>query len=428
MREFMRQVKTLIVGAGISGLTYANFCKDDFLIVEKENTPGGLCKSYFADNGRYVWDCAGHFFHFADKRIKHFFEERVSQEELVFRKKNTKIFYKNALIDYPFQSHIHQLPKEELIDCLYDLFNKKEKVEYENFCDMLYGKFGRSITEKFLRPYNEKLYACDLNILDADAMGRFFPYVDAIDIVKSFKENNAATYNEYFEYPKRGAVTFINALKEGIDESKILLNCSLMEVDVKEHLAFAGDQIIKYDRLINTAALKPFLSLKGMEEFSDLVSELHSNTVLVFNMGFNKKSKIDNIHWIYFPEKNLNFYRVGFYDNILEEDRLSIYVEIGFNSEERIDIPLQLKKTQEGLKKCEIITDHKLISYNSVIIPNAYVHITAKSKKMVEEIRKQMGKNDIHTIGRYGTWTYCSIEDCMMQAIKLANNLNKTNG
>lgn len=38
---------------------------------------------------------------------------------------------------------------------------------------MLYCKFGRSIAEKFLIPYNKKLYACDLDKLDKDAMGRF---------------------------------------------------------------------------------------------------------------------------------------------------------------------------------------------------------------------------------------------------------------
>ncbi len=423
----MRQIKTLIIGAGISGLTYANFCKEDLLIIEKEPVPGGLCKSFYADAGRYVWDCAGHFFHFSDKRIKHFFEKKIREEDLVFCKKNTKIYYNNNLIDYPFQSNIHQLPKEELIDCLYDLFNKDEEngggEEYKSFCEMLYGKFGRSITEKFLRPYNEKLYACDLNILDTDAMGRFFPYVSPIDIIKNFKKKNTITYNEYFEYPKKGAVTFINALKEGIEDKKIILNCALKELDIKKHLAFAGEEVIRYDKLISSIPLNNFLSLKGMEKFSNILPELHSNTVLVFNMGFNKKSAIDNIHWIYFPDKSINFYRVGFYDNILGTDKLSIYVEIGFERMDKIDIPLQLDKTMDGLRKCGIITDHKLISYNTVLIPNAYVHITSKSKKLVEEIEKKMELEDIYIMGRYGSWRYCSIEDCMLQAIELSKRL-----
>ena len=52
-------------------------------------------------------------------------------------------------------------------------------ISYAVFC-LKKGKFGKSITEMFLKPYNEKLYACDLTKLDKDAMGRFFPYADII--------------------------------------------------------------------------------------------------------------------------------------------------------------------------------------------------------------------------------------------------------
>jgi protoporphyrinogen oxidase len=43
----MRKVESLIVGAGISGLTYANFCGEDYLIAEKADVPGGLCRTFY---------------------------------------------------------------------------------------------------------------------------------------------------------------------------------------------------------------------------------------------------------------------------------------------------------------------------------------------------------------------------------------------
>ena len=36
------QVKHLVIGAGISGLTFANYCGEDYLIVEKENEVGKI--------------------------------------------------------------------------------------------------------------------------------------------------------------------------------------------------------------------------------------------------------------------------------------------------------------------------------------------------------------------------------------------------
>ena len=111
-------------------------------------------------------------------------------EELIEKKKNTKIFIDNQYIDYPFQKNIHQLDKESFIDCLYELYFRKESTHYDSFIDMLYGKFGKGITDRFLRPYNEKLYACPLNNLESSAMGRFFPYADFEDIIRNMKKRS----------------------------------------------------------------------------------------------------------------------------------------------------------------------------------------------------------------------------------------------
>ena len=40
-----RNVKYLIIGAGISGLTFANYAKGDYLIIEKEDEVGGYCRT-----------------------------------------------------------------------------------------------------------------------------------------------------------------------------------------------------------------------------------------------------------------------------------------------------------------------------------------------------------------------------------------------
>ena len=42
-----RNVKYLIIGAGISGLTFANYADGDYLIIEKEKEVGGYCRTMF---------------------------------------------------------------------------------------------------------------------------------------------------------------------------------------------------------------------------------------------------------------------------------------------------------------------------------------------------------------------------------------------
>lgn len=422
-----RKVKYLIIGAGISGLTFANYADGDYLIIEKEDEVGGYCRTIKKKD--YVWDYAGHFFHFSTEEFKKKFLDSVSPDDIKYKDKNTKIIYKDALVDYPFQTNIHQLDKQEFIDCLYDLFHREEKEDYDSFLDMLYGKFGKSIVEKFLRPYNEKLYAVDLTTLDKDAMGRFFPYADIPAIIDNMKANKDSTsYNNSFLYPKDGAGSFIQILYDSLDSSKVLLSHKVVKIDNESKTAELDDgSKITYEYLINTSPLNHFLDYFDGEEFKSLQEALSYNKVLVFNLGFNKKSKYTEEHWMYIPDKNVNFYRIGFYDNILDADKLSMYIEIGYGKNDVIteeDVEKQLKLTLENLHKLGIIDDEtELEEHSTIIMDPAYVHINTETEKRIQEFKEREAGNNIYTIGRYGAWTYCSMEDCMIAAKNLAEKL-----
>lgn len=420
------KTKYLIIGAGISGLTFASYCKDNYLIIEKESEVGGYCKTHYTKD--YIWDYAGHFFHFKTDEFKKKFIDILDKNDFVTQDKKTFIYFDDKLIDFPFQTHIHELSKDKFIDCLYDLFNKEEKEDYDNFLDMLYGKFGKSITEMFLKPYNEKLYAVDLTKLDKDAMGRFFPYADVKAIINNMKKNEVNSYNNTFMYPKKGAQVIIDVLMKDIDKSKILLNSKIESVNLDEKkVKLADGTEIYYEYLINSMPFDKFLKLTNNSEYIDFSDKLTYNKVLVFNLGFNKKSKDNDHHWLYFPDKNINFYRVGFYDNILGTDKLSMYIEIGYSKDSVItgeDVNKQLGLTLDNLKKCGIIDNSfTLEAYESIVMDPAYVHIDAKNDLKVREIMKNLANKNVYSVGRYGAWTYCSMEDCMVEAKKLSEKI-----
>ncbi len=418
----MKQVKYLIIGAGISGLTAANYLKKDYLLIEKENEPGGYCRTIH--RGDYVWDYAGHFFHFKTDEFRRLLHENIPEQDIISQTKRTKILYKGQLVDYPFQTNIHQLEKQEFIDCLYDLFQRKEKTEYSDFLDMLYGKFGKSIVEKFLKPYNEKLYACDLHQLDKDAMGRFFPYADIPQIIANMKREQDSSYNSTFLYPRNGAGSFLDVLYRRLDATKVRLGCTLTRVDAERKLAYTdGGEEISFEYLINTAPLNHFLAMLGTDAALELNGRLSYNKVLVFNLGFSKKSAFKE-HWIYVPDKAVNYYRIGFYDNILSTDKLSMYVEIGYPKDAAVDTEQQLALTLENLKRCGIVTeDNSLIASSTILMDPAYVHIRRDTEAAIAEMKRSLAVSGIHTIGRYGGWTYCSMEDCMLEAKELVQAL-----
>ena len=218
--------------------------------------------------------------------------------------------------------NIHQLPKEEFIDCLYDLFQRKEKSTYDSFEDMLYGKFGKSITEKFLKPYNEKLYACDLNDLDTNAMGRFFPYADPNQIIMNMKNNGVSTYNSTFDYPKEGAQFFINLILNKINIDRLLLNSTVENVDIDKKIACINGIEYHYQRIINTMPLNKFIKIIPQKYSESVEQSLSCNKVLVFNLGFDRQALNTDVHWSYVPDKDINFYRMGYYSNILGSQKI----------------------------------------------------------------------------------------------------------
>lgn len=410
----------IVIGAGVTGLSYAAFRKGaDCLVLESEGRIGGYCKTT-RRNG-FVWDCSGHFFHFRNPEIKDFVMDRIRPDLLLTVSKSARIRYKDRLVDYPFQKNIHQLEKEEFIDCLYDLFTSGG--EYGTFREMLYAKFGRSIAEKFLCPYNRKLYACDLDSLDKDAMGRFFPYADPLDIVRNFRRQDNSGYNDTFIYSKEGAESFVESIASRVDADRIRLNAQVTAVDPDRHeVRTASGTVLPYDNLVSTL---PFPRLLDLCRIPYDPSVYSANQVLVFNLGFDSKGPDTTDHWIYFPEDKYSFYRVGFYDNILGQDRTSLYVELGFPDDIRIDPEQWLPRVMADLDKAGIMRqDQVLVDYEAIVMNPAYVHINRLSQQDVVARKLSLCEKGIHSIGRYGSWTYCSIEDNIAEARALAEKLD----
>lgn len=410
----------IIIGAGMSGLSYAAFCgHNDYLIVEQSDRIGGYCKT--TERNGFVWDYSGHFFHFKDKDIEQFVAQGIPAEDILTIHKNTQIRYKDRLVDYPFQMNIHQLPQQEFIECLYDLFVNPTK-DYTNFQEMLYAKFGKSIADKFLIPYNSKLYACDLNTLDKDAMGRFFPYAEKEQIVRNFKASNNDTYNATFVYPKHGAIQYVDSLASHVNKDAIRLNTSIVTIEPKAHMVTLNSgEKIHYDRLISTVPFPKLMELTG----EAIHPSLSWNQVLVFNIGFDKQGLDATNHWIYFPEKKYCFYRVGFYSNILGGDKCSLYVELGFDKHAKVRPEEWYERVLHDLQEAQIISaDMKVVDYETIVMNPAYVHVSAEGTELVAAKKEQFAQNDIYSIGRYGSWTYCSIEDNIKEAKALAAKLN----
>ncbi|MEC8025195.1 MAG: NAD(P)-binding protein [Myxococcota bacterium] len=417
----MEDIEYLVVGAGVTGLSFANFvdtAPDNWLIIERENEPGGYCRTVLQDG--FVWDYSGHFFHFRHPEIEQFLKDRMPGQRVETIQKSAGILYNGHRIDFPFQKNIHQLPKQDFLECLHDLYFRNSDRTIESFLDMVHARFGRAISEKFLVPYNEKLYACDLDRLDADAMGRFFPHADIGDIIRNFTQADNSSYNATFTYPAGGAIQYVNALLHDLPDDRICYGESLQHIDIDARIATTNRRRIRYGHLVSSI---PYVHLMDAAGRPWDKTQFTWNKVLVFNLGFDSKGQTVD-HWQYIPDRDICFYRVGFYDNIFDTERMSLYIEIGLSSDENVgDTNQWLKQVLSDLKTLGIVNQQQLISWHSVLLDPAYVHIASTARTRVDTTRAELQPHGIHSLGRYGGWTYCAIEDNIVEARDLAHTL-----
>src|SRR5262249_33086280 len=160
----------------------------------------------------------------------------------------------------------------DFIECLYDLyFARSSDVKRaapppeDNFLQMLHARFGKGICDRFLVPYNEKLYACDLATLDKDAMGRFFPHADLTDIVRNMRHAENASYNATFPSPGGGPIEYVRALLSAVRRGGVALGEGLVAVDLAKKVARTTRREVRFDRLVSSAPFDRFARLCALD-------------------------------------------------------------------------------------------------------------------------------------------------------------------
>lgn len=208
-----------------------------------------------------------------------------------------------------------------------------------------------------------------------------------------------------------------------LESGSVFTGEEVLSIDRKQKRVKTNLRELKYEHLISTMPFPRLLELCEMEYESAVYS---CNKVLVFNLGFDRKGRDIRNHWVYFPENKYVFYRVGYYDNIQNTDRMSLYVEIGWKENENMGVPQELlQRVIADLKNAGIIEGQQLVDYEMIVMNPAYVHINHKQLDDLVIQKKKLEEENIYSIGRYGSWTYCSIEDNILEAEQLALKLNK---
>jgi hypothetical protein len=101
---------------------------------------------------------------------------------------------------------------------------------------------------------------------------------------------------------------------------------------------------------------------------------------------------------------------------------MSLYVEVGFPRDAIVGpeaIEEMRARVLRDLEREGVVTDQRLVAEHSVVLDPAYVHITRRSLAERTRLAAALRESSVWSIGRYGGWTYCSIEDNIVEARSL---------
>lgn len=428
--------RIVIIGAGLTGLSAAYHLEKrgftDYLLVEKDLTIGGLCRSVKQDG--FTFDYTGHLLHTKDPYFQTLISELVGMQNFNSISRKSYIYSHKRFTKYPFQVNLYGLPSEVIAECIEGFVTRKQtKKKNPNFCEWVRSNFGEGLAKHFFDSYQRKIFDYDLNKITSTWMSRFVPSTSLSQMIEGAitdKQDTAIGYNAQFFYPKEGGIYFWIKKFASHIKNTIYTGCAVQKIDmVNKRVIFDDGTDEPYEILINTMPLDTFL--QALKEPADsrlkpAASKLMCNSVVNFNLGFSIPN-ISEKHWVYFPETDYPFYRIGFPHNfsssMAPSGCSSLYGEFSHVNRSQEYIEQHLKYARSTTKKLLGISDKEIATEKIIHIPHAYVIYDFWRERNLPNIHKKLAEHAIYSIGRYGEWKYASMQEAVLDGKKIAEQL-----
>lgn len=428
--------KIVILGAGLTGLSAAYHLENrqffDYALFEKEEEIGGLCRSVIIDG--FTFDYTGHLLHINDPYMHQLIKKIIGFEQFNTIERRSFIYSHAAYTAYPFQINLRGLPTHVIAECVEGFITRKKRsASPKTFEQWVLDQFGAGFARHFFFPYQEKIFDYPVHKLSSSWTGRFVPQTSLTDIIRGIGQPEEVTpvgYNAQFFYPKKGGISLlVNQLAAQL-ANKINRQSTVIAIDSRQkQVIFADGRATSYDQLITTLPLTTLLALlieKSSHSFKKAIRHLLCNSVINFNWGIARAQLTDK-HWIYFPEKEFPFYRLGFPHNFSQSMApagcSSLYGEFSLLNPNKQQIDLLVHQAQEKAMKLLGISDDEIIARKVIQIPHAYVIYNQWREKHLARLLGELAAENIHSVGRYGEWKYASMQEAILDGKKIAEAL-----
>lgn len=421
-----------ILGGGLSAVTLQRFLKIESEILEKEDRPGGLCRTFSKDG--FYYDIGGHILFSKNKQIMHAVRKFLGSN-LNLCRRNAKILFKGHFIKYPFENGLGELDKEDNYECLIGYLQNDYRA-HRTFKEWIYRMFGKGIAEKYLIPYNQKIWKYPLEKMRCEWVERI-PMPPLEDVVKSSLGINTEGYTHqlHFNYPKRGGIeALVKSLM--INSDKVVTNFLIKRIrkDKRHWLVGNGKIEKRYDKLVLTIPLQEAIKcLKTVPgPVLKAVDSLKYNSVRTVLVGINNDSLLDK-GAVYVPDPSVIFHRIcfpGYFSACnVPRNKSAVVAEISTNRNNELRNFTEaelIQRTIKDLERLQILKRKDVVTTETRNFEYAYVVYDSNYMKNMSVIRRYFSLLGIELLGRFAEFEYINMDEVISRSISLAARLNKT--
>lgn len=425
-----------ILGGGLAGLAIAAHLDRPCEVLEKDARTGGHCRSV-QEHG-FTYDAGGpHILFSADADLLAYMVSLLAGNVRQGRR-NNKVYYDGRYVKYPFENGLHDLAAQDRFECLRDyLYNSHP--EPANFREWLYYAFGTAIAEKYLIPYNEKIWKARCEELDLSWVAGRIPRPTTEEIIKSAVgvETEGYTHQLHYYYPESGGIESLpRALQRKVG--------SVTTGFAVQHVRRSGDGWCVsdgrrercYDALIATIPVQDLAAaLEGLPpEIGAAARRLRYNSLITVTLGL-ADDRLPRYTAVYFPGPEFRFHRVSFPAVFSPANapagqslvQAEITANRGDGAWEMSDEDL-VADVSRSLEAIELIRSRTICYARVIRSKYGYVVRDGSYSKDVGLIKDYFGSIGISLCGRVAEFEYINMDVCIARGRKLAAELDAAMG
>lgn len=455
---------SIVIGGGPTGLSAAYHIGADNLLLEREQTVGGWCRSI--EEGGFTFDHAGHIMFSNDPYVLDLYDKLLGDNQH-WQMREAWVYSKGVYTRYPFQGALYGLPPDVIKECVMGAIEARygedeaapvcasTQVEdccadgsadaakaspaaraaaTESFEDFIYKVWGKGIAKHFAIPYNRKLWTVPLSEMETSWLGGRVPLPDLSEIVEGALRPVPRPMgpNARFGYPRRGG---FQALMNGflpLIRGKLELNAEVAQVMPEEHvITLADGRRFKYGKLVSTMPLPELVKLIGEAappEVQQAAQGLRHISIRCVNIGI-ARSDVTDKHWIYYPEDSI-FHRIFVQGNASPECNapggFGFTCEISYSPWKPLPLDgdaLIQRCIDDAIRVGFMRPDDKVLVANQVDMPVAYVVYDQQRARNVATVREWLSQHDILLAGRYSEWEYYNSDHAFLAGKRAAEQV-----